>query len=59
MKTFMGDIRKTLSERYGYESQHVGEVGARTPTTVKIWKELPIVIFLNSNKNTPMFLVIC
>lgn len=27
MKTFMGDIRKTLSERFGYESHHTGEVG--------------------------------
>lgn len=36
MKTFMREIRKTLSEGYGYESQHIGEVGARTPTTVKI-----------------------
>lgn len=27
MKTFMGDIRKTLSERFGYESHHVGEIG--------------------------------
>lgn len=39
MKTFMGEIRKTLSERFGYESHNIGEVGARMPMAFKIESE--------------------
>lgn len=35
MKTFMGESQKTLSERFGYDSHHIGEVGARMPMAFK------------------------
>ena len=36
MKTVVGEIRKTLSERSGYGNHHIGEVGARMPIAFKI-----------------------
>ena len=32
----MGEIRKTLSEKFGYESHHTGEEGARMPMNFKV-----------------------
>lgn len=43
MKTFMGDIRKTLSERFGYESHYTGEVGGGMLITFK--KKNPSYIY--------------
>lgn len=36
MKTFMGEIRKTLFERFDYDSHHIGKVGARMSMAFKI-----------------------
>lgn len=35
MKIFMGESQKTVPERFGCDSHHIGEVGTRMPMAFK------------------------
>lgn len=51
MKTFMGDIRKTLSERFGYKSHHTEEVGGGMLIAFKQKNPSEINDYFLKNKN--------